>query len=323
MTATQNSDRAARPGDSAEPAWKSARERKVHRLSKPDVVVLSLMVGIPTLIELVFVWLPAVGSIGLSFAKWDGINLSGIRSAGWANYSYVVNDYPQFWPAVWHNVLWLLFLSIIATPLGLLLAILLDQKIKGSRIYQTIFFVPVMLSLSLVAIIWQLMYSRENGLINNVLGIANNSNAIDWIGNTHVNIWAALVAATWKHAGYIMILYLAGLKGVDPSLREAAAIDGATATQTFFRVVFPAMRPINIVVVVVTIIEALRAFDLVYVLNGGRNGLELLSVLVIQNLQGEGLDIGVGSAVAVILLVISLVPITAYLTRVFGKEKAA
>ncbi len=321
MTATENSPRTSPQDTAAEPVWKSARDRKVHRLSKPDVVVLSLMVGIPTLIELLLVWLPAVGSIGLSFTKWDGIDLSGIRSAGWANYNYVVNDYPQFWPAVWHNVLWLAFLSLIATPLGLLLAILLDQKIKGSRIYQTIFFIPVMLSLSLVAIIWQLMYARENGLINNVLGIADGPHAIDWIGDTHINIWAALIAATWKHAGYIMILYLAGLKGVDPSLREAAAIDGATATQTFFRVVFPAMRPINIVVVVVTIIEALRAFDLVYVLNGGRNGLELLSVLVIQNLKGEGLDIGVGSAIAVILLVVSLVPITAYLTRVFGKEK--
>ncbi len=84
-----------------------------------------------------------------------------------------------------------------------------------------------------------------------------------------------MVAATWKHVGYIMILYLAGLKGVDPSLREAAAIDGANERQTFFRVVFPAMRPINIVVVVITIIESLRAFDIVYVINRGTNGLEL------------------------------------------------
>ena len=322
MTATQNSSRTTARETSAPVQLKPARQRKVHRLNRRDVVVLSLMVGIPTLIELVLVWLPAVGSIGLSFTKWDGINISGIRSVGWRNYSYVVNDYPQFWPAVWHNVLWLVFLSVIATPLGLLLAVLLDQKIKGSRIYQTVFFIPVMLSLSLVAIIWQLMYARENGFINNVLGIADGPHAVDWIGDTHVNIWAALIAATWKHAGYIMILYLAGLKGIDPSLREAAAIDGATAKQTFFRVVFPAMRPINIVVVVITIIEALRAFDLVYVLNGGRNGLELLSVLVIQNLKGEGLDIGVGSAIAVILLLVSLIPITAYLTRVFGKEKA-
>ena len=122
-----------------------------------------------------------------------------------------------------------------------------------------------------------------------------------------------MVAATWRHVGYIMILYLAGLKGVDPSLREAAAIDGANETQTFFRVVLPAMRPINIVVIVITIIEALRAFDIVYVINRGTNGLELICALVIQNLVGEGQVIGVGSALAVILLVVSLIPIIIYL----------
>ncbi|HEV2888345.1 MAG TPA: sugar ABC transporter permease, partial [Jatrophihabitans sp.] len=198
---------------------------------------------------------------------------------------------------------------------------LLDQRIRGSRIYQSIFFTPVMLSLVLIGIIWQLMYQRNDGLVNHVLGTAGTSHAVDWFGNSSVNLWAALVAATWRHAGYIMVLYLAGLKGVDPSLKEAAAIDGASASQAFFRVVFPAMRPINIVVVVITIIEALRAFDIVYVINRGTNGLELISALVIQNLVGEGQVIGVGSALAVLLLVISLVPIVFYLVRTFRRAE--
>jgi multiple sugar transport system permease protein/raffinose/stachyose/melibiose transport system permease protein len=117
-----------------------------------------------------------------------------------------------------------------------------------------------------------------------------------------------------------MVLYLAGLKGIDPSLREAAAVDGASASQTFFRVVFPAMKPINIVVVVITVIEALRAFDIVYIINRGTNGLELIGALVVQNLVGEGQVIGIGSALAVMLLIVSLVPITIYLSRVFGSE---
>jgi multiple sugar transport system permease protein/raffinose/stachyose/melibiose transport system permease protein len=220
-------------------------------------------------------------------------------------------------------MLWLLFLALIATPLGLLLAVLLDQNIRGSKIYQSIFFAPVMLSLALIGIIWQLFYQRDNGLLNFILGTAGTPQAVDWFGDSSVNIWAAMIAATWRHAGYVMLLYLAGLKGVDPSLKEAAAIDGASATQTFFRVVFPAMRPINIVIVVITIIESLRAFDVVYVINRGTNGLEMLSALVIQNLVGEGQVIGVGSALAVVLLVISLVPIVFYLSRTFGKENRA
>ncbi|MFB0837031.1 carbohydrate ABC transporter permease [Arthrobacter sp. E44] len=313
------------PPEAREPAAPARRAKggRVRRLSGRDKVVLSLMVGIPTLIELAMVWLPMLMSVGLSFTRWNGLDLADIRPAGTANYQFIAQDYPPFWPAVQHNMLWLLFLALIATPLGLLLAVLLDQNIRGSKIYQSIFFAPVMLSLALIGIIWQLFYQRDNGLLNFLLGTAGTPQAVDWFGDSSVNIWAAMIAATWRHAGYVMLLYLAGLKGVDPSLKEAAAIDGASAVQTFFRVVFPAMRPINIVIVVITIIESLRAFDVVYVINRGTNGLEMLSALVIQNLVGEGQVIGVGSALAVVLLVISLVPIVFYLSRTFGKENQA
>ena len=314
------------PPEAREPGGGRTRQAKggrVRRLTGHDKVVLSLMVGIPTLIELVLVWLPTLMSVGLSFSRWNGLDLADIRPAGSGNYQFISQDYPPFWPAVQHNLLWLLFLALIATPLGLLLAVLLDQNIRGSKIYQSIFFAPVMLSLALIGIIWQLFYQRDNGLLNFLLGTAGTPRAVDWFGDSSVNIWAAMIAATWRHAGYVMLLYLAGLKGVDPSLKEAAAIDGASAVQTFFRVVFPAMRPINIVIVVITIIESLRAFDVVYVINRGTNGLEMLSALVIQNLVGEGQVIGVGSALAVVLLVISLVPIVFYLSRTFGKENQA
>jgi ABC-type sugar transport system permease subunit len=113
--------------------------------------------------------------------------------------------------------------------------------------------------------------------------------------------------------GYICILYLAGLKSFDPALREAAAIDGANARQTFFQVVFPVMKPINIVIVVITTIEALRAFDLVYIINYGRSPMELLSTLITNNAISESNRIGFGSALAVILAVVSLVPIIGFL----------
>ncbi|WP_113716162.1 MULTISPECIES: sugar ABC transporter permease [Arthrobacter] len=313
----------ATPGSRAGQRTPARRPKpgRVRRLSKRDKVVLGIMVGIPTLVQLAFVWIPTLLSVLLSFTRWNGLALSDIRAAGVANYSYVFTDNPAFWPAVQHNILWLLFLAVIATPLGLLLAVLLDQQIRGSKIYQSVFFIPVMLSLALVGIIWQLFYQKDNGLLNFLLGTAGTPQAVDWFGNSSVNIWAALVAATWRHAGYVMILYLAGLKGVDASLKEAASLDGANARQTFFRIVFPAMAPINIVIVVITIIESLRAFDVVWVINKGTNGLELISALVITYLIGEGQSIGIGSAFAVILLVISLVPITIYLSRTFRKEK--
>jgi len=128
-----------------------------------------------------------------------------------------------------------------------------------------------------------------------------------------------VVVGMWL-SGLVMILYLAGLKAVDPALKEAATIDGANERQTFFKVVFPTLRPINIIVLLITVIEALRAFDIVYAINSGRNGLELLSVLVTQNIVGEASRIGFGSAIAVILLTTSLGFVIIYLAQIIREE---
>lgn len=292
------------------------RRRGSRRFSGRDKLVLTLMLGVPTLLHVALVWLPAVGSVVLSFGKWDGIGgLGSIKWVGADNYHQITTNYPPFWPAVHHNLYWLGVLLLIGTPLGLFFAILLDKEMKGSRLYQSALYLPVVLSLALVGFIWTLIYSNDQGLINAALGTH-----VDWLGNPKVNIWAILVAATWKHVGYIMVLYLAGLKSVDTSVKEAAAIDGANERQSFRYVVFPALHPVNVVVLVVTVIESLRAFDIVYIINGGTNGLELLSVLITQNILGEASRIGFGSAIAVILLIISLAFIVTYLVNTFRKE---
>ncbi|MET7668566.1 carbohydrate ABC transporter permease [Micromonospora luteifusca] len=293
------------------------RRRRLRLLSRTDRVVITLMVLVPLLLVTGFVWLPAVATVLLSGTNWDGIGpLNEIEFVGARNYSDVVNIYPPFVPAIQHNLLWLAALFVVATPFGMFLAVLLDKEIRGSRFYQTALYLPVVLSLALIGFVWQLLYSRDQGLINAVF----DSN-IDWYGDSNVNIWAVMVASGWRHVGYIMLLYLAGLKGVDPSLREAAAVDGASESRAFFRVVFPVLRPINIIVLVVTVIESLRAFDLVWVVNKGRNGLELISALVTQNVVGEASRIGFGSALATIMLVVSLVFITIYLATVMRESR--
>jgi ABC-type sugar transport system permease subunit len=317
------------------PATPTRRRRGLRRLSRRDKIIAGLLLGIPLLLDLAFVWAPALGSVVLSFTKWNGVgglhtktcvpNLPSILNNGcWygvQNYHQAATVYPEFWPAVRHNLIWLAVFVVFATPLGMLFAVLIDRGIKGSRMYQSILFLPVMLSLALIGIIWEFVYSQNFGLINTVIGRNGNSNAIDWLGNPHLNLWAVLIEATWRQAGYVMVLYLAGLKAVDPSLREAARVDGANGWQTFWRVIFPTMRPINIVILVVTVIESLRAFDLVYITNKGINGLELLSVLVTSNIVGETQRVGFGSALGVVLLVISLIPISIFLYQTFRREE--
>ncbi len=292
-------------------------------LTRRDKLVLALMVGIPLFFDLALVWGPAVVSIFLSFTNWNGIGSPfDAKVIGLKNYENLIGSYPFFWPAVQHNLLWLAWLMLIATPIGMLLAVLLDREIRGTRIYQTVFYIPVVLSLAVIGIIWQLQYAPEQGFINNVLNRTANNNLIDWLGDPSLNLFAALVATSWRHVGYIMVLYLAGLKAFDPALREAAKVDGASERQTFFRVVFPVMMPINVVIVVITTIEALRAFDIAYIINHGKNGLELLSTLITNNAISESNRLGFGSAIAVVLLVISLVPIVTFLIRMLREDRA-
>jgi multiple sugar transport system permease protein len=282
------------------------------------------MVAIPTVVVTIFVIIPTLLSIIWSFGTWNGIGdpLSRTNWVGLWNYEILFTKYPFFWPAVQHNIIWLVWLAVLATPLGMFLAVLLDKNIRGTRFYQGALYMPVVLSLAIIGFIWgNLIYSPDQGFLNSLLGTTSSDDTfIDWLGNRDLNLWAVLVAASWRHVGYVMILYLAGLKAVDPSLREAAQIDGANERQTFFRVVFPVMRPINIVVVVITVIESLRAFDIVYVINKGLNGLELLSILVTNNIVGEGVRVGFGSAIAVVLLLLSLIPIITFLTRMLRDD---
>jgi multiple sugar transport system permease protein len=295
----------------------------LRRLTRTDQRVLTVGIGIIVAIELALVWVPALASVALSFTRWDGIGaIEPGDIVGLRNYELLVSAYPRFWSAVLNNGLWLAALLCIAVPAGLALAVVLERGIRGGRFYQGAIYLPVLLSLALIGFIWELQLSPGNGLLNGILGRTAAGNQIDWLGDRAINRLIILVPAIWRHVGYVMVLYLAGLRMVDPQLREAALIDGAGERQAFFSVVLPALGPVTVVVLIVTAIQALRAFDIVYVLNGGLNGLEVLSVLITTNVLGEASRLGFGSAIATVLLVAALVPIAGFLRHV-EREPAA
>jgi multiple sugar transport system permease protein/raffinose/stachyose/melibiose transport system permease protein len=296
-------------------ADKKIRSRR--SLSRNDRFTLTAFIGIPTLMQIIFLWLPALITIALSFTYWNGINVSDIKWAGLANYKNIFFGTPVFYEALKNNLIWLLWFTFIATPLGILLAYQIDRQIKGHKIFETVFYIPVVLSLAIIGIIWNFML-QPGGFVQGVMG-RDIGNAVSIWGNYSINTYVIMGVASWRHIGYIMLLYLAGLKSVDPSLREAAAIDGATEWQTFRKIVLPAMRPVNIIIVVITIIESLRAFDLVYIIYGTSTAWPLLNILVFQNFAGQGISMK-GAAYAVILLVLCIGPILLYLRNVFKED---
>ena len=284
------------------------------------------MAGIPTILHVALVWVPTIASILLSFTNWKGIRVSDIHWVGFKNYVQIFTVFDKnFFQALINNSVLLGFLFVGPTALGIGLAYLLDRDIRGTRFFQGVFFTPVVLSLAVVGFMWKsVIYSTENGLATQLFG---DGKAVDWIGNQSFlipfgngygiskNFVAILIAIAWRHTGYIMVLYLAGLKSVDNSLREASMLDGSNEWQTFRHVVFPSLKPINVVVAVITVIEALRAFDIIYVLNTPRKT-EVLSILTTNNLLGEGGgNVGRGSAYATILFVLCFGFVIWYVTN--------
>lgn len=300
--------------------------RRLRQFEGADLWAVAAMAGIPTVLHVGLIWIPTIASILLSFTDWKGIRFSDIRWVGLKNYEQIFGAFQKaFFQALINNSVLLIFLFVGPTALGILLAYLLDRDLRGTRFFQGVFFTPVVLSLAVVGFMWQsVIYSTENGLATQLFG---GGQPVDWIGNqafaipfgdTYGVSWnfiAILVAIAWRHTGYIMVLYLAGLKGVDSSLREAAMLDGSNEWQTFRHVVFPSLKPINVVVAVITVIEALRAFDIIYVLNVPRKT-EVLSILTTNNLLGEGGgNVGRGSAYATILFLLCVGFVIWYVTN--------
>jgi len=300
--------------------------RRYRQFDGRDRWVVLAMAGIPTLLHVLLVWIPTIASIWLSFTSWKGIRFSDIKWVGLRNYDQIFTVFHKnFYQALINNSVLLIFLFIGPTALGIGLAYLLDRDMWGTRFYQGIFFTPVVLSLAVVGFMWKsVIYSTDTGLATQLFG---GGKSVDWLGNQSFlipigsnygiskNFAALLVAIAWRHAGYIMVLYLAGLKSVDSSLREAAMLDGSNEWQTFRHVIFPSLKPINVVVAVITVIEALRAFDIIFVLHVPRKT-EVLSILTTNNLLGEGGgNVGRGSAYATILFMLCVGFVIWYVTH--------
>jgi multiple sugar transport system permease protein len=295
--------------------------RRRHRLKGRDRAVLVTMVGVPAFLHITLVWIPAILTVILSFTEWDNLApLGDIRAVGFQNYWFIFTVFEaDLFSALFNNFVLIIWLTI-CSAIGMLFAYLLDKNIRGSAVYQSIYYFPVVLSLAVVGFIWKsTMFSRDRGLLNAIWP----GERIDFVGDgskifefdlpwldpslgLSKNFAALLVAMAWRHIGYIMVMYLAGLKSVDPSLREAASIDGCNEWQSFRHVVFPSLKPINVVVVVITVIEALRAYDIIAALNEPR-GTEVMGTLVTKSLLGEGGGrVGFGSAYGVVLLLLCL-----------------
>ncbi|MGQ5635748.1 MULTISPECIES: carbohydrate ABC transporter permease [unclassified Streptomyces] len=283
----------------------------------PPLVLAFVLV--PLLAEAVWVFWPALQGFYLALTSWDGV--SAPKFVGLGNFREMAGD-DVFRSAVGHTVLWLALFGGLSALLGLAAALLLQQERRGVGFYRAALFLPVVFSLVATALVWQAVY-QPDGVLNRLLESAGlDSLRHAWLADQDTALYAVIVPALWRQIGYVMVLYLAGLKGIDPALYEAAKVDGAGAWQRFRHVTLPQLRSVNAVVLSVIIIDSLRSFDVVWSLTRGGpyHSSELLSTYMYST-AFQSLRLGYGSALAVVIFLLAFGVIASYLVRAFREAE--
>lgn len=267
----------------------------------------------------VYVIIPIFQSFSISLYDWDGLGQA--EYIGLGNYSELMND-RAFEVSLWNNLKWLVF-YLLAIPAGLFIALFLNQTVTGIRIYKSLFFFPFVLSQVVVGLVFAWFYLPNEGLLSNMLAMVG-FGPVNVLGDPNLATYGIILAGLWPQTAYCMILYLTGLNAVDPEQVEAARLDGAKGWKMLWYVIIPQLKPATFIAFVVTIIGALRSFDLISIMtNGGPFGqTRVLSFYMFEKALSEyGFRMGYGAAIAVVLFLIMLVFIAYFLWSMYREEK--
>ena len=273
----------------------------------------------------VYVIIPIFQSFYISLWEWDGLGSlqENGEYVGLANYERLLFDDRKFTVSFWNNVKWLI-LYLLAIPAGLFIALFLNQTVTGIRIYKSLFFFPFVISQVVVGLVFSWFYLPNDGLFDIIVGVFGIDISGGVLGNPDTATYGIIAAGLWPQTPYCMILYLTGLNAVDPEQVEAARLDGAKGHRMLWHVILPRLKPATFIAFVVTIIGALRSFDLISVMtNGGPFGsTRVLSFYMFEESLSEfGFRMGYGASIAVVLFFIMLGFITYFLWSMYQDEK--
>lgn len=240
----------------------SSFRRSIQKLWLPVAFLLPAAV-----IMLTFMIVPMARTIIISFQSWNGVTPA--TWVGLGNYQDLVHD-SMFGGALTHTVLFVVVTTVFQTVIPLLVAVLCNSRIRGSVVFRTIFFMPVVISLAVSGMLWSLIYDPNSGLINTVLNdMGLGSLTRLWLADSTTVLPAIMVVSVWQSMGFYLVIFFAGLQGIPPELHEAAAIDGANAWRQFLNVTLPLLTPVTTVVVVLNTINGIKAFDQIWVMTAG------------------------------------------------------
>ncbi len=260
-----------------------------------------------------FFALPVLQTLWESMFYWKGLSSSAAKEfVGIGNYIYLMGKDPYFWKAFGNTVYLMAGSLLLQVPLGFVLALILNSGIRGKRFFNIAFFMPYVLSATSVALMWRFIYHPE-GLINQFLqliGLSGFTNA--WLADPSTNITAIVFVGVWQGAGFLMILFLAGLVNIPKEILESCRIEGARPNQVVFRIIIPMLWPVVITVITLVMINSVKSFDIIWILTRGGpfHSTEVLTTWMYQlgfNLSQPARGTAVASFIFLFVLLISVV----------------
>ncbi len=248
----------------------------------------------------IFIVLPVIASFGLSFTSWDLLN--PIKFVGLENYKLIFTE-QLFFKILLNTIVFALATSVFGVIIPLVLAAILNSKLRGSAFFKTAYFLPFITPMIVIGIVWQWIFDPNIGILNRVLHMH-----IQWLYDTNFALPALIIVTVWKLIGYNMVIFLSGFASIPDNLYEAAKIDGANPVQTFFNITIPMLSPTIFFVVIITAMSSFQVFDLIYLMTQG-GPLDSTNVLVYSIYKNafEYFNVGKASAMAYVLFVIILV----------------
>jgi len=272
-------------------------------------------VAVPVLAGVVFLLIPMITTLGWSLTDFNG--LQPPKFVGMKNYVRLFTHDRIFIKALWNTTRFTFLGMLIGPTLGLITALMLNQKVKFQAFYRTAYFLPVMTSLVVVATIWRMLYNKH-GLFNLALG-ALGIEPIRWLSDPHWALFSIVIASVWQGFGFETVIFLAALQGIPAVLYEAAALDGANAWQRFRHVTLPALRPVLLFIYIIGIIGSFQVFDQVFVMTSG--GPANSTVTLVYYLYSKFMDLRLGYASAIAYVLFGILLIFSYLQWRFFTEK--
>ncbi len=280
-----------------------------------------LFLLVPVTFYLIVVIYPLLSSFYFSFTDWNGFS-QDYSFVGLDNYKRMQTD-RLFRNAIENTVIWTVAAIVLPTVGGLVLALALHERGIISRLFKSLFYLPICLSLVVVGQVWIWIYQPDFGLINVVLrSVGLHSWTRAWLADPDTALRAVIAAWTWQQTGLAMVIFLAGLTAVPRELTEASQIDGANYLQSVRHVVIPLLRPASIVVIALAVINSLKSFDILYMMTRGGpfHSSDNLAMMV-YNESFQKYRMGYGSTVAVVLFMITLFVIAIYFRQQRGLEQ--